>query len=217
MTDPNSRPSVRPAKRPRDGLPAAHHQRALNLALVGLDAAAIRARPAEMAQRLAEVAQCLRHLDDLRSADAYLERALGWAALLPAGAAHAARADLLCTQAELACQAADRHDAQIDAETEAGDEDLPATAEPRADRERVRDLALEAAVLAGRGSDAMWEVKLLLRASEVLDRCGEHDDAVAMQNRAMALMGLSQAEANAAPSIPPSHDAWRVAGPSALM
>lgn len=210
-------PTSRAAKRPTDARPAAHHQRALNLALVGLDAASVRARPTEMAHRLAEVAQCLVRMHDLRSADAYLERALGWAALIPAGAANQARADLLCSQAEVACRVADRHDQALDAQAEAGDEDLPAAAEPRANRERARDLALEAAVLAGRGGDPMWEVKLLLRASDVLDRCGEHDDAVAMQNRAMALMGLTSPDAPAAPAIPPSHDALRVAGPSALM
>lgn len=204
-------------KRLPDLRPAAHHQRALNLALVALDAASVRARPTEMAHRLAEVAKCLTRMDDLRSADAYLARALGWAALIPGAAGDGMRADLLCTQAELACQAADRHDEQVEAQAEAGDDDLPAAPEPRADRERVRDLALEAAVLSARGSDPMWEVKLLLRASDVLDRCGEHDDAVAMQNRAMALMGLMNADAPAAPAIPPSRDALRVAGPSSLM
>ncbi|MEK8049491.1 hypothetical protein AACH10_04500 [Ideonella sp. DXS22W] len=213
MTEPNRRAT----KRPPDLRPAAHHQRALNLALVALDAASVRARPTEMAHRLAEVAKCLQRMDDLRSADAYLERALVWVALIPAGAADAMRADLLCTQAELACHAADRHDEQVEALAEAGDEDLPAVPEARADRERVRDLATEAALLSGRGCDPMWEVKLLLRASDVLDRCGEHDGAVAMQNRAMALMGLMNPDTAAAPAIPPSRDALRVAGPSSLM
>jgi len=29
---------------------------------------------------------------------------------------------------------------------------------------------------------------VLLRASDVLDRCGDHDDAITMQTRAMTLM-----------------------------
>lgn len=213
MTDPARSAS----KRPKKTSPAAHHQRALNLALVGVDAAAVRSRPTDMAHCLAEVARCLMRLHDLRSADAFLARAIAWAGLIPSDAGQAARADLICLQADLACQAADRHDQQLDAAAEAGDDELPAAPEPRADRERARELALEAAMLAGRGADAMWEVKLLLRASDVLERCGEHDDAAAIQNRAMALMGLMQAEPSTVPSIPPSRDAMRVAGPSALM
>ena len=33
-----------------------------------------------------------------------------------------------------------------------------------------------------------WEIKVLLRASDVLDRCGDHDDAITLQTRAMELM-----------------------------
>jgi len=39
----------------------------------------------------------------------------------------------------------------------------------------------DAARLAGQTTEPHWEVKLLLRASDVLDRCGDHDDAVLMQ------------------------------------
>jgi len=37
-------------------------------------------------------------------------------------------------------------------------------------------------------ADPHWEIKVLLRASDALDRCGDHDDAITMQTRAMALM-----------------------------
>lgn len=215
MTDSN-RSSATP--RPPGGRPSAYQRRALQIALLALTAAEIRQRPTEMAHVLAEVARCLVTTGDLRSAQAYLERALDWCAAqgLQAGTSEL-RADLLCALAEVACQAADLHDQGLDAQTEAGDEDLPAAPQPRADRDQARDQAIEAAVLAGRSSDPMWEVKLLLRASDVLDRCGDHDEAAAMQNRAMTLMGLMKPESPVTPAIAPSRDALRVAGPSALM
>ena len=37
-------------------------------------------------------------------------------------------------------------------------------------------------------ADPQWEITVLLRVSDVLDRCGDHDDAVALQSRAMRLM-----------------------------
>lgn len=216
MTDANRRAA--PTRLPA-GQPSAYQRRALQIALLAVSAAEIRQRPTEMAHALAELARCLIATGDLRSAQAYLERALQWCEALGLQAgADELRADLVCTLAEVACQAADLHDQGLDTQAEDGDDDLPPAApEPRADRDLARDQAVEAAVLAGRSSDPMWEVKLLLRASDVLDRCGDHDDAAAMQNRAMALMGLMNAETQAAPSIAPSRDALRVAGPSSLM
>ena len=49
-------------------------------------------------------------------------------------------------------------------------------------------LAFEAICLAGQATDPCWEIKVLLRVSEVLDRCGDHDDAISLQTRALALM-----------------------------
>ena len=51
-----------------------------------------------------------------------------------------------------------------------------------------RFMAFEAARVATRAADPHWEIKVLLRASDVLDRCGDHDDAITMQTRAMTLM-----------------------------
>ena len=48
-------------------------------------------------------------------------------------------------------------------------------------------------------SDPQWEIRVLMRASDVLDRCGDHDDAVLLQQRAMVLMGLHNAAADPAP------------------
>ena len=49
-------------------------------------------------------------------------------------------------------------------------------------------MAFEAARVAAHAADPHWEIKVLLRASDVLDRCGDHDDAITMQTRAMTLM-----------------------------
>ena len=54
--------------------------------------------------------------------------------------------------------------------------------------ERTRERASEVAGLASGVSDPEWEVKVLLRISDVLDRCGDHGDAVELQSRAMRLM-----------------------------
>ena len=128
-----------------------------------------------MAQVLTALARCYAALAELPSADACLQAALRWA-----GAAGAADqcVDLLCELCELAaCQA---------------DEALAARPEVRAPiraaRERARDHALDAAALAGRVADAGWEVKVLLRISDVLDRCGERDEALQLQTRALRLL-----------------------------
>jgi hypothetical protein len=64
-------------------------------------------------------------------------------------------------------------------------------------RARSRGLALEAARLAGLASEPEWEVEMLMRVSEVLDRCGDHGDAIAMQVRALTLIsGDGVAEPN---------------------
>jgi hypothetical protein len=89
------------------------------------------------------------------------------------------RADLSCALAEVATNVAELAEAR---------------GEPnhavRAARDRARDHAFEAAGLAAHTTDPQWEIKLLLRASDVLDRCGDHDDAVHLQHRALVLMGL---------------------------
>ena len=58
----------------------------------------------------------------------------------------------------------------------------------RAARELARDMAFEAARVAAHAADPHWEIKVLLRASDALDRCGDHDDAITLQTRAMSLM-----------------------------
>lgn len=83
--------------------------------------------------------------------------------------------EILCLLAETSCTLAEAH-AQDD---------------PRrghAARDRTRDRAFEAAGLAGHVADPRWEIQVLLRISDVLDRCGDHEDAVQLQARAMRMM-----------------------------
>ena len=86
-------------------------------------------------------------------------------------------------------------------------------------RDRARDQAFEAARLAGLATDPNWEIRVLLRASDVLDRCGDHDDSVLLQQRALVLMGMGQADLPADDPLrsSPTVDAGPMTAPGALM
>ena len=45
-----------------------------------------------------------------------------------------------------------------------------------------------ASARAHRVADPDWEIKVLLRVSDALERCGEHEDAASLQVRALQLM-----------------------------
>jgi hypothetical protein len=144
---------------------------ALVLALRTLELADT-AAPALKARTLTDVAHCYRALGALHQTEFYLLQALRWSRML---GAPDAQVDLLCELADLAVQ------------TAASDtEDNPRAAH-RA-REKARDLAFEAAALACRSADPHWEVQVLLRVSDALDRCGDHSDAIALQCRALHLL-----------------------------
>lgn len=128
-----------------------------------------------MCHALTETARALAGLHAYGPAESYLAQAQRWALML---GGHDLRADLACAMAEVATNAADLARAQGHRERS------------RAARERARDHAFEAARLAALTSDPNWEVRVLLRASDVLDRCGDHDDALQLQQRALVLMGL---------------------------
>lgn len=152
---------------------------AMRLASAQLDEARARARaePFEMVHTLTQVARCYRGLRMLPSAEACLLQALRWGRI--SGSIDAV-VDLVCELSEttvaLAGQAADAGDAHVA-------------------RERAREHAFEASTLAGRVSDPSWEVQVLLRISDVLDRCGDRDDAVQLQTRALRRMSGAVAEA----------------------
>lgn len=55
-------------------------------------------------------------------------------------------------------------------------------------RDHARAHAHDAARLSVHATDARWEVTVLLRLSDLLDRLGDHDDAIELQVRALRQM-----------------------------
>lgn len=178
---------------------AALSRQALQLAMRVLDLASVYAKPHDMTQANSQVARCLKASDDLASAETYLDKALCWAHLVPGVDT---RIDVLCELAEV-----------TSAQFEGIDDSEPATRQ--ACLERARAHAFEAAELASHSADSHWEVKVLLRVSDVFNRCGDHDDAAQIQNRAMTLLGLQPAED--LPGSEPRSDALRGVAPPQLM
>mgnify|MGYP001157748317 CR=1 FL=1 len=138
--------------------------------------------PAVMCLVLTDAARALAGLHAYGPSESYLAQAMRWGAMM---GGHDLLADLQCALAEVACNASDLALNQGDRSA------------CRIARERARDHAFEAARLASLVSDPQWEIRVLMRASDVLDRCGDHDDAVLLQQRAMVLMGLHNAAADA--------------------
>jgi hypothetical protein len=160
---------------------------ALRDAAAALDLAERYQQPLEMSLALAQMARCYRALQAQRPAALYLERALGWARML--GAADQA-VEVLCLLAETHCSMAELH-AQ------------DGSRRSHAALERTRDWASEATSMSAHVADPQWEIKVLLRISDVLDRCGDHDDAVELQSRAMRLMYGPHAGPDAAIGVQP--------------
>lgn len=148
---------------------------ALCRAAAALDEAEAGAQPAAMTQALATLAAAYRRLAAFDVAESLLRQALRWNR---AGAGTDDRVDLLCALCECAAELADLHEAEHRGSGHAA-------------RERARDHAFAAGVLAARVSDPRWEIQVLLRISDVLDRCGDRDDALALQTRALRLMAGS--------------------------
>jgi hypothetical protein len=165
----------------------------LRRASASLDLAELTGSPFAMSQALAEVARCHRELHAEVSAEAHFETATRWARLV-GSSDHLA--DLLCELADAAARVALAQDLQAmlaasgEMRHPAGPADtLGRCAAGHAARERARDHAFEASQVVGHLSDAACEARLLLRVSEVLERCGDHADALQMQQRALNLMG----------------------------
>lgn len=162
---------------PAETDPGPNHRQAavagrLETALRMLDAAENVASPAQVSSALAEVARSYRELGQLGSADWHFQQALRWARTT--GGTDAC-VDLLCESAELAITVATRHDPDD-------------AALARAARERARDQSFEATRLVQRCADPQWEVSVLIRISDVLDHCGDHEDALALHCRALQLI-----------------------------
>jgi tetratricopeptide (TPR) repeat protein len=147
-------------------------RQALLEAVARLDDAETRGRPQEICLALVPVAACYRAMGAWTAAEHVLRQALRHART---GASPELLVDVLCELAETACSIADSADPMEGSLA-------------RAARERARDEAFEAASLAHRSSDGHWEASALLRISDVLNRCGDHDDAACLQSRAVELM-----------------------------
>ena len=181
----------------------------LHLALQQLAEAEVRTgalRLPALCQAHKSVAVALSRLQSYSAAQDHLARAVRLATAL---GALDFQADLQCGLAEVATSA------QEQARSLGASKGALRTA-----RERCRELALDAARLAALTTDTHWEIRVLLRASDVLDRCGEHDDAVVLQQQAMELMGLDNPDFPASdtaqlPAV--AREAWRLSAPGLLM
>ena len=163
---------------PHDGaapFPYGPGRAALDLAVRRLDEAERNRQPAAMCEALAGIARCYGALSAHAHAMDFMHQALRWSYAM--GSVDQ-RVELLCEVAELSCAAAEH----------VGSSDDDGKRQARAARELARDMAFEAARLAAHAADPHWEIKVLLRASDALDRCGDHDDAITLQTRAMTLM-----------------------------
>lgn len=144
-------------------------RQALRAALVQLDAAEQAGRPYDMSVALVRVGRAYRRLNALRAAEDSLQQALRWAG---GSGSIDHEVDLLCELAECAVQLAEQ----------LGEAEFRGA---HAARDRARDAAFEASTLARRVADAGFERVALLRASDVLSRCGDHDDAARLQSCAL--------------------------------
>ena len=164
-------------------------QQALDEAIRALDTSQGQSDPSTLAINLAQVGRCYRGLGDAASAEWYLLQSLRWTV---AQGAHDAHMELLCELAEVTAARADELRGEA----------------CRQARDRARDHAFEAARLARRVADAQWETAVLLRMADVLDRCGDNADAVALQCRVLDLMTGQKGDTAPAslPSVFDAHD-----------
>lgn len=149
-------------------LPESTARDALRMACATLDAAEHDGRAIVMSQALAAVGHSYRALRAFRSAESYLVKSVAYAR---AAQATDLVTDLLCDLCDTVISLADTLHA----------------APAHAARERARDHAFEAGALAARVADGDWEVVVLLRVSDSLNRLGDHEDASQLQSRALRL------------------------------
>jgi len=145
-------------------------QDALLRALRAHEQAEAGGRPWARAESLLRLGRCYRRLGLHAAAQRCFEQALRWSAV---GGGDAG-VEVLCELSE-AC--ADEADEAERAEPGSG----------RPARERARDHVFDATRRATRVADPGWEVHVLLRLSDVLDRFGDHEDATVLQVRALRL------------------------------
>jgi len=154
--------------------------------------------PFSMCHALTQVARCYKLMGMLAETQTCLQQALRWSRLM--GGTDGV-VDLLCELGETAATLAATH-AAAHAATLVDTRHPPRAAQ--ALRQRARGHALEASTLACHVSDPQCEAQVLLRISDILDRCGNRDDAVLLQTRALRLMAdPAQAEAMPDPHLMP--------------
>lgn len=135
-------------------------------------------RPDERVEALSHLARLWVAEGGLATAEAYLESALPWADLLGADA-----------WLELQAQRAELVLAQADALKRSAESDRASAQAARHALQRALGHVRQAAGRASSSSCPDWEATLLLRLSDVLDRCGVPDEAAALQLRALRLIG----------------------------
>jgi tetratricopeptide (TPR) repeat protein len=156
---------------PRERVEAAARD-AFRKAVARLDEAELRGSAADLIHAHQRVAACYRSMGATTAAEESLRRALR--AARGAGSAQLL-VQVLCELAETACTLA---------EDRADDAALA-----RAARDRARDQAFEASALVHRTIDSSWAADALLRISDALNRCGDHEDAAVLQARALESLG----------------------------
>ncbi len=147
---------------------------ALSRATADLDLAPRSGSPARHSLALAQMGRCYRGLAEWASAEHCFEQALHWARTT--GSVDLC-VDLLCELAQTAAALSDLLHLSDPLRPDAS----------RAALARARGHAFEATALAVRVADPGWEATVLMRISEVLDRCGDHEDAAKLQTRALRM------------------------------
>jgi hypothetical protein len=145
----------------------------LEQALRALDRAEHGRDDAALIEAHASVARAYARMGELQSAEWYLKQGLRVARQRNLTVAVVA---LLCALAEINLLLGEH----------SGDDDAR-----RAARERARDSGFEATLLAARADDPQWETDTLMQVADLLDRCGDHDDATALHCRALDVITRS--------------------------
>lgn len=148
-------------------------RQALRDAMLALEAAEAAGEPGLLSHTLAHISRCHRQIGALGEAGWFAKRGLQLARGL---SAVDASVDALCELAELGIERAALLEEQDESR---GAHNL---------RDSARDQGFEAVRLALRSADPQWEITVLLRVSDLFDRLGDHDDAIAMQCRAVGLI-----------------------------
>lgn len=152
-------------------------QAALQAALMAVERAEAAASQQALWPAWLDVARCWRRMGATQEAHTSLRNALRVAR---AARNSAALVDVLCEMAENACDLADMH--------------MGSSRERvRHWRDMARDEVFEASTWLLRAEPSSDAIAMLLRLSDVLNRCGDHDDASVLQMRALAWMSSSTA------------------------